>query len=823
MMLDPVGGRKRGAVTRRAVAFVVVSWAGLAVASGCGTKPSAPPDPQGLAPAPISADELLGKLVRSDRQTNRYEDRATIELSYREGDRLVTDSADIAVSFVRPDRLSVKAYKATVYSDGRRFRAWIRDEDTNDLDGQMIDRPAPARLSLRELFSDPLLQDQMSNAVLHAEAGRTPMQLELLLADDDLELLADSTIGKRIGGEETVDGRRCHRLELTTPRGLFLMWIDSANYVLRKLVYPREALIPALANAEHVRDARLTAHFRDALLDAPDRTPQFSIDAPQGRRRVRYFIPPPQPLPSDLFGKTPGEFSFQPLAGEPVTGASLRGRTSVLLWFHEHPACEAALRQVEAVRRQVRGAAPGVAFYGVCTEPSTVDSAYIRAFVARWQVEAPIVRDLAAHGRDLFHFQGAPVLLVLNAEGVVQIVEVGANPNLEQELPVILERLAKGEDVAAEVLRQQQQERTRYERELAMAAEDEDPSGTSPTAGVIVPETGPRQLKRQPRWTLTDLRSPGNIVAIPAAAAGGAARIFVCEGPRSWAEISPAGELVARRELALPGGAGASNLRWRPEPSEKERIAAATLFQPNAFLLDKDRTLVATLPQPNSEQGIVDFGWFDMDGDGASELLLAFAGDRGIETYDSRGALRGKTAVGEPPASWVVAAPSSDRGGATRLWIGDAQGRPRSWDGASPPGKPIAVPGWSLRQVFAATFPAPAPSAFAALADNGQGRQALVAFDDQWKEQWNYPLSTPAARTPLEPVCSGLLFREDRPFWVLAAADGTVHFISADGAFSDFMSLGEPVTGLAIVRLDGDPLIITATAKRVAAWSLATP
>ena len=81
----------------------------------------------------------------------------------------------------------------------------------------------------------------------------------------------------------------------------------------------------------------------------------------------------------------------------------------------------------------------------------------------------------------------------------------------------------------------------------------------------------------------------------------------------------------------------------------------------------------------------------------------------------------------------------------------------------------------------------------------------------------------PAARTPWEPVCSGLLFPEDRPFWVLAAADGTVHFISADGAFSDFMSLGEPVTGLAIVRLDGDPLIITATAKRVAAWSLATP
>ena len=78
----------------------------------------------------------------------------------------------------------------------------------------------------------------------------------------------------------------------------------------------------------------------------------------------------------------------------------------------------------------------------------------------RWGVHVPLVRDLRAFGRDRFAIPGAPALVILDAQGVMQVYEVGANPNLSDELPGVLDRIKRGEDLAATA-------RAQYEADMA--------------------------------------------------------------------------------------------------------------------------------------------------------------------------------------------------------------------------------------------------------------------------------------------------------------------------------------------------------------------
>ena len=103
--------------------------------------------------------------------------------------------------------------------------------------------------------------------------------------------------------------------------------------------------------------------------------------------------------------------------------------------------------------------------------------AQVQSLAQRWGSTAPLVRDLQACGRDVFRIPYAPTVVVLDAHGVVQLFEVGANPNLASELPDRLRLLAAGEDLAAGRLAQY--------RQAAIAVSEE--------AGRVVPQRPARR------------------------------------------------------------------------------------------------------------------------------------------------------------------------------------------------------------------------------------------------------------------------------------------------------------------------------------------
>src|SRR6185295_6814962 len=110
---------------------------------------------------------------------------------------------------------------------------------------------------------------------------------------------------KRLADEKHL-GRDCFRVEVPSPGGAFVFWVDQSARVLRRLDYPALALVPDfIARDPAVSQLELFADLREATIDQPIPANQFKLDVPQSAKRMQRFARPPQPLPSKLFGKKP--------------------------------------------------------------------------------------------------------------------------------------------------------------------------------------------------------------------------------------------------------------------------------------------------------------------------------------------------------------------------------------------------------------------------------------------------------------------------------------------------------------------------------------
>ena len=145
----------------------------------------------------------------------------------------------------------------------------------------------------------------------------------------------------------------------------------------------------------------------------------------------------------------------------------------MLVWYHDHPACEATLQEVSQAAQRLKDD-PAVAFYAIATDPSSTSGDALRRRLADWKVELPIVRDLEAFGDKSFHIQVQPTIVMLDKRRRVQLFRAGGNPELAEELVTSVERLKRGNMLAAETIGQYARSRGQYGAATWPAA---DPTG----------------------------------------------------------------------------------------------------------------------------------------------------------------------------------------------------------------------------------------------------------------------------------------------------------------------------------------------------------
>jgi len=766
------------------------------------------------AQADWSANEILAQLLATYRQAKTYQDQAVVRLAFRQAGQPVSQEWPAAVAFERPNKLSLVAYQASVKSDGKELKAKIDDPETKNVDGQVVVRAAPAELKLANLATDALLYD-----VISSRLRRQPIQLELLLESGGLVSAfgADVACQRLENGKH--DGRACFRVEVPSPGGPFVFWVDQANFLLLRLDYPAVALVPDLASDPAVSDVQLLADLRETKIGGTIPPNTFALEVPASAKRMKSFVVPPRPLPSSLFGQQPREFAFTGLDGQRIGEEALAGKIAVLAWYHDNPACEATLQQVSLARQRLKDDA-AAAFYAVATDPTSVSNEALRRRLADWKVELPIVRDLEAFGDKAFQIEVQPTIVVLDKRGLVQIFQAGGNPQLAEQLVEIVQRLTRGDNLAAELLARHEREQREYDQIVARGGAEPGEMLELPEA-VIRRKSGPKKLTLNPLWTNRELKSPGNILI--AEDARGESRLYVIEGWRTIAELDAAGKVASRHALDLPEAAAITYLRTATGKDGERNFIASAPLAPQLFVFDDAwRLKLAWPPDDEAPLSLVDLALADVgETDGMPEILAGSVADIGLVALSLAGQVQWRNRAFPNVVSIAVSRP--DDVGSWGIFVAGERGALLRVNRYGKEDPPVTVGSWPILRLFAGQFTGGQQAALLGLSNNAKGEMFAVGLTDKLKESWNYPLPVGVHIKPIEPVTSSQLLSGHSGEWWLAGPDGSVHVITEDGELFDSFHTGFPLTGIAAGQLSGKPVLLVASDGGLDAWEVSSP
>jgi hypothetical protein len=788
-----------------------------AATTGQSSESGAPPVTAGRSPAEWTANEVLQRLLNTYRSAKSYEDQGVVRLTFRQAGQLMSQEWPVAVAFERPSKLSLVAYQATVKCDGKELKARIDDADSNNVDSQVVVRPAPKDLKLADLASDALLYD-----ILSSRLRRQPIQLELLLESSGLVSAFASDLACQRLEDGAHEGRACFRVEVPSPGGPFVFWVDQANFLLRRLDYPAAALVPDLANDSSVSGVQLIADLRGAKIGDPVAAERFVLHVPTAAKRMKAFVIPPRLLPSTLFGKQLADFHFTRADGGQVHAADLAGKVAVLVWYHDHPACQATLQQVAIAHQRLRDEQEAV-FYAVATDRTTTSTQALTQRLVDWGAELPLVRDVEAFGDKVFKIAVQPTIVIFDKQSRVQIFQSGGNPELANQVVEIVERLKRGEDLAAELVARHDRERQEYEKLVSRGGPEPGELIELPEA-VIRRRSDPKHLKLRPLWTCTDIKAPGNIVLVESAGrAADEPRIIVFEGWRGVAEVDARGQVVTRHAFELPEQAAVTFARTAVDSSGRRVFAASAPLSPQILVFDERWKLLSAFPP--SDQAplqVVDLGFADVgEADGIPEIVAANVGEIGLVAVALTGEVRWRNRV-FPNAVSVAVTPPSDVGSWAILTTGESGSVLRvNRFGRDEP--PVRVGNWPIMRLFAGRFQNPWRAALLGLSQNAKGDPFAVGLSADLKECWNYPLPAGVHQKPIEPVTSSQILPGRHGEWWLAGPDGSIHLITEDGELFDSFYYGEVLTALAVTRIGERPVLLVATDKGLAAWEVEAP
>jgi len=397
------------------------------------------------------ARQLLEAMVAAYQMASSYSDQGTVRLFAQLEGNTIDETEHFSVALVRPNKLRMEAYQVVVVCDGERFRATI-----GDLPDQVLSRPAPAALTVEDTFDDQVL--------LTVVRG------------------------------------------FSRPEGILTLWIDQETLALRRIVYPGEALRPALSQLGTVQSVSLVADFAGAQFNAPVRPQTFSLEVPPEAREVEFFVPP---HPAQLLGKKVPPFKFFTLDKKPVTPADIAGRGD-----------------------------SRVAFYAVSLDQPQTEPQEIQQVLSQAGVTMPVLRDLELCAGRRLKIAEMPCLMIIDAQGIVQHFQIGFSADLSRTLPEKLSQVLAGKDIYHEPLAE-------YEKQLQLL---QHPPKEPPYAEIAA-ATQPERLRLVPLWRSTDVDSPGNILVLQPP--GGAPRLLVVEGGRSLAEVGLDGKLLASHEIEM--------------------------------------------------------------------------------------------------------------------------------------------------------------------------------------------------------------------------------------------------------------------------------
>jgi outer membrane protein assembly factor BamB len=208
----------------------------------------------------------------------------------------------------------------------------------------------------------------------------------------------------------------------------------------------------------------------------------------------------------------------------------------------------------------------------------------------------------------------------------------------------------------------------------------------------------------------------------------------------------------------------------------------------------------------------------DLDGDGEPELNVGFWGTVGVQNVTFAGERRWTNRSVTNVFCLGVTEPNKD--GQRELLASDLRGMLVPIDSKGKEKNPLVVPDRVLRWNLITDIDGDGQSDYGCIAASKLGVESVVGITPTGALLWTYDLPVGAQpHAALEMLVAGRLVG-NKNWWVVAGADGSIHFLDADGKPVDRFNVGAAISGLAIATIDGRGTLVVATEKGIDAWQL---
>lgn len=736
--------------------------------------------------------DLLLKVLKKYGSLTKYSDEGILHLKFSQRGQVVEEKWPSRVQFDRSGKVAVNAFQATVRLTEDTFAAKIEDEESSNLDNQVLRRSRKGDVKLQEFMLDPVLGD-----ILASQLRRQPLQLELLLDPATLESVVAPGAGLKSKGMESFDGHACQLIELATPSGAYVFWVDPKALLIRRLDYPVATMVPDLATNPDVQGLRLSAELVGAKGDADCAFDKqtFLLEQPAKAKVMKSFVVPPRPLPSKLFGKVPIDFWFNKIGGERIRRDDLRGQISVLVWFRNHPACVATLQQLEQARREL-GEQNKVKFYAVNTDESAMSDEALQKLLFSWDVQLEPVRDFEAFGDKAFQIAVQPTVIVLGEDLTVQVFQPGGNPLLANQMVVIAERLNSGARLDDEILSRTKEEQASYEKLVAEGGPNLEATAlaSAPEGETVLHQPRPPMLlDLTPLWQRLLISEPGNLYFT---GTGEARRLLVVDGGKRIVEVeSMTGDVIMRHELSLPKDVTISYLREGKTKDGRSFFLAGAPGGGQLFWFDDQWKLLGSYPPSGTLSArIFDVCVMPVEGED-DQVAIGFGDLLGIHVVNAKREVVWKSRACPTVTSLARGVSSSD--GDWLFAVGE-EGEVTPFSKKGEAGKRQRHQSLSLGRLVNASFGSAKIAPLLGIGVNDKGAVFSMGLDANWKDHWKLELPPGGHQVPIEPIVSGSLRNKASSDWLIASPDSCIHIFGEDGKFQDMFAVGQALRGIAV-------------------------
>ncbi|HEY4761102.1 MAG TPA: redoxin domain-containing protein [Thermoguttaceae bacterium] len=754
---------------------------------------------------------VLQAMAEAYRNAKSYNDKGTVRLVAESGDQKIDQDMNFSLAYERPNNLRMEVYTVKEVIDGKKIHAAIED-----LPGQVLEKDAPAVLTMKSVYCDAILTAAATNGFAGA-----PPQLLLLLEDKSVDvLLRDSEEPKLVEPGE-IEDRQCYRVQIPRIDGLAVFWIDKETLVLRRIMLPTDDIRRELVQeiGRQVETLSMVADFPGAQLNATVDPRAFQFETPPGSETVLFFTPP---HPAQLLAKRTPDFHFVDLDGKPVTPQSLAGKIAVLdFWATWCGPCKATLPNLQKVYETYKDN-PKVIFLAVSVDEPQVENKTITDFFQELKLDIPIYRD-PQQTAAVFKFTGIPTSFIIDQKGIVQDYEAGANPDLTTVLSEKIEKLLSGGNIYDTPLKRYQEELKQYEKFLS--SEDQQAESGAKVEEHAIPQakiaehTEPRTFKLAPLWKCTDLKAPGNILVLTPP--NGPPRLLVIEGWKSVAEVGLDGKVIAVHKVSIGDAEVFSNIRAFTGGDGKTLIAVFASAQQRCHLLDENWNLILSFPQDaldNPHSGIADVQLGDLDVNGTPKMYVSYWGVVGVQAVSLEGKRIWSNRLISNVIRIAITEPNAD--GQRQLLCANNNGILVTLDANGQRVSEIPIPNRMIFWIVGGDLLGNGQLQWCGLAAPKLGENIAVGLNLKGEELWSYNLPIGVQPQPIEPIIPGKITRDGPGQWLLPGPDGSINILASNGKPIDSFNTGAVLHGLATVEIDGQPAIVIASPNGLEAWKV---